>query len=165
MILTFAFAFGLGLQLAGALITWREVADAAHRWHERFSPRRGRVHELEFNDNIGVQETVTITAEAEVEGREPTIEERLEILQKAMDAGFQDVRRSIEHLERTFPTEARAAAGDVEARLQPQITDVLAYLAGQGQRKRWRPWWLGPVLVGVGLLITGIVTIVDLAQP
>lgn len=89
-----------------------------------------------------------------------TLEQRLDRLEKQQLETAKNLAEAVHRLETTtIPEEAQRAAADVEARLLPLIVDTLAYLAGLGERPRWRPWWLGPLLLVVGIVLGGLAAV------
>jgi hypothetical protein len=90
-----------------------------------------------------------------------TVEDRLERLAERQRQDHVAVVKLVREVEKSIPAVAAEQANKVEERLQPQIATMLQYLAGMGQRHKWMPWWLGPVLLALGSILgtaAGIVT-------
>ena len=89
-----------------------------------------------------------------------TLEQRLDRLESQQRETAKNLAEAVHRLETaTIPEEAQRAAAEVEARLQPLVVDTLAYLAGLGERPWWRPWWLGPGLLVVGIVLGGLAAV------
>jgi hypothetical protein len=97
-------------------------------------------------------------------GGDRTTETRLAQLEDAMHA------HKVEHADhevaawRYAKQVAEESADLVEQRLTPELQTLLGYLIGREERPRWRPWWLGPVLLSVGLVLGTLGNIVAGAQ-
>ena len=59
---------------------------------------------------------------------------------------------------------AEESADLVEQRLTLELQALLGYLIGREERPRLRPWWLGPVLLAVGLVLGTLGNIVTALQ-
>jgi hypothetical protein len=59
---------------------------------------------------------------------------------------------------------AAESADLVERRLTPELQALLGYLIGREERPAWRPWWLGPGLLSVGLVLGTLGNLVSAAQ-
>jgi hypothetical protein len=92
-----------------------------------------------------------------------TVEERLERLAERQRQDHVAVVKLVREVEKSIPAVAAEQATKVEERLQPQISTMPQYLAGMGQRHKWMPWWLGPVLLALGSILATAADIVTVA--
>lgn len=151
-------ALALLLQLAGSVIAAAEVWRAHQRWTKEFGGPEAR-------DLHSVTATRTIVSGAPdlVERDDLTFDGRLSRLEERQRSEHKAMSEEVRRLAKGVPEVAEAEAVKVEARLRPQIARTLGYLAGQGARSRWMPWWLGPSLILLGTLISGVASVVAAA--
>jgi len=147
----------LALQVAGSVITGWEVWQGQRRWRATFGPR------LDASGTaVGTTRTTGWAIGVSPEPEHLTVEDRLERLAERQRQDHVADVMLVREVEKSIPAVAAEQANKVEERLQPQIATMLQYLAGMGQRHKWMPWWLGPVLLALGSILgtaAGIVTV------
>ena len=145
----------LGLQVLGTVLLAIEVGAAHRRWVAKF--RQPHISGNSDTDLPGLR----IFTTGWVSGPPgETVEQRLDRLEGQQRETAKSLAEAVHRLETaTIPKEAHRAAAEVEARLQPLVVDTLEYLAGLGSRPRWRPWWLGPGLLVVGIVLGGLAAV------
>jgi hypothetical protein len=151
LLLVVAFA----LQLLGSVIVVWEVWEARRRWVEKFRPEMptGRV----------IQVATARGRAIGYPGRTlgGTLDERVLRLEASQQRIETNLLNAVVRLEDSvIPAAASEAAKDVQERLEPIIRDTLGYLAGQGERPRWLPWWLGPSFLLAGTVIGGVAALI-----
>jgi hypothetical protein len=96
-------------------------------------------------------------------GGDTTMAMRVTQLEDAMHA------HKVDHLDMEYGAWSHAnqvaaeSADLVEQRLTPELQALLSYLVGREERPAWRPWWLGPALLSVGLVLGTLGNIVSAA--
>lgn len=99
-----------------------------------------------------------------VVGGDRTVETRLTQLEDAMHA------QKVDHADMELATwrysnqAAEESVNLVEQRLTPELQSLLGYLIGRDKRPTWRPWWLGPALLSLGLVLGTLGNIVSAGQ-
>jgi hypothetical protein len=149
------------LQVVGSgFIAW-EVWEGHQRWVKQFRPR----------DVTGSMNVVLQGAAARFEVRTVadgivgnlTVEQRLDRLEADLVEERTARIKQGWQIEDGMGETAEASGRRVEMALSPRIAEAFGYLAGLGERPKWRPWWLGPALVLAGTIVSGISTIAAVA--
>jgi hypothetical protein len=147
------------LQAVGSVISWWEVRQAYRRWHDEFravQPAKGHAVSSMRSTGWAVGESPI--------PEDWTVKQRLAHLEERQKRDHEAVVRRLRGVETSIPTIAAEQATKVEQRLQPQIGRTLSFLAGMEERHKWMPWWLGPGLLILGTLVSGVVSVVAAVQ-
>jgi hypothetical protein len=141
----------------GIALLFVELREVNQRWLEFMS----RPRDVALSDTgRALDHAIPIRAG----GGDRTVETRLTQLEDAMHAHKVDHVHLELAARRHANQVAEESANLVERRLTPELQALLGYLIGREQRPWWRPWWLGPALLSVGLVLGTLGNVVSALQ-
>jgi hypothetical protein len=145
VVLVVLYVVAFACEAIGVILLWVELKQGRVRWAElRDRPHRGYA--------VGAtSREAARPVRADKEGA--SVESRLAGLERDLYQHRSDHVDLERDLQSHAKSEAEEAATRLREFLRPELTTLFDYLVGQEDRPRWRPWWLGPVVLFAGVLL------------
>jgi hypothetical protein len=142
-------------EVAGLVVLAIELTDARRRLRGLAEHEPVEV----VDERSRLEQAMPITAR----GGSQTVEARLWALEHMLESHRQGHPDMELELWRHAKREARAQGRMVAARLGPEIDALLSYVLGEGDRRKFMPWLLGPALLFGGVVLGSLANILSVA--